>query len=211
MIANPISSLIKSLAQYTRPYDYELFAAQHQLRQTTHQGFFNIIVAAGSTFPTLAELHFGIRIDLVEQLVYQFTTGLAGYGPHSTTLIASSGRIVGQPYLRYPIDQVADVETVAQQMKDFMWAEGFPFLQRYGGSEALDGLYNDNPTQKSSLLTNELNRSLRGIVLARLTHRSDWRYLVDTYRTLLTQRGTPESLIERYDQLANYLQTFSVN
>ena len=211
MTRSPLLLLLGSLAPYARSHGYVLLAAQNQFRKSTNQGFFNLIVAAGPTFPALAELHLGIRIDLVEQLVYQFTIGLAGYGPHSTTLITSGGRIVGEPYQRYSLEQATDVSAVTQRMKDFLRTEGFPFLEEYGHVKPLDELYNRRPDEKSPYLTNALNRILRGIILAKLAQRNSWSDLVSDYRSQLIQRGTPESLVERYDRLVDYLRTFSVN
>lgn len=170
-----------------------------------------MVVATGKSFPTLAELHLGVRLDRVEQLGYQFTLGLTEYGLHSTTLITSAGRISGQPYQRYTLDQPTDVDTTARQMMDFMDAAGFDFLNKYGTLQALDKLFNNQPTEKSLFLVNPLHRSLRGIILAKLTQRNAWEQLVDTYRTQLVRRGTPEPLIYRYDRLVDYLRTFSVN
>lgn len=211
MISNPLHILLRSLAQYAHLQNYELLATHYQLRQITDQGFISLTVAAGPTFPTLAELHLGVRIDLVEQLVYQFTTGLSGYGPHSTTLITSTGRIVGKPYQRYPLERPEDVSAVVQQMKDFLWTTGFSFLEEYRHLKSLDELYNHQPDRKSPYLTHELHRSLRGVALAKLAQRGRWSDLVNVYRHQLVQRGTPEPLVDRYNRLVSYLETFSVN
>lgn len=203
--------LLKRLSRYFSAYRYSLLIAQNQFRKTTDHGFHNVILSTGNEFPALATLHLGIRLDMVERLVYQFTSGLAEYSPHSTTLITSAGRVLGQPYHEYSIEKAADINAVTREMEYFMESEGFIFLEKHGRVQSLNELFNDEPEKKSPYLTNELHRSLRGIILAKLTHRSNWPQLVATYRAQLTQRGTPEQLMQSYDQLANYLRTFSVN
>ena len=204
-------SLMTQLGSFFELYDFTTVSAYYQFRKRHPTGFNNVIVSVGNAWPTLAELHLGVRIDLVEQLVYQFTSGLAEYGPHSTTLFTSAGRVLGQPYHRYPVDHPSDIEPVAEQMKQFMYADGFHFLKKYQRIEALDTLFNEEPHQKSPYLTNRLHRSLRGIILAKLAHRDHWQRLVIGYRAQLTLRGTPEPMMQSYDRLADYLRTFSVN
>ena len=211
MINTVVSTLLHRLEAGIGSADYQLLLPLHQLRKETGSGFHSIIIAAGPATPTLAELHLGIRIDVVEDLVYQFTSGLAGYGPHSTTLIASAGRVQGVPYWRYELSKPDDCAAVARQMSEFLEAAGFLFLQKYQRIEALDALFNGEPQQKLLLLPNLLHRSLRGVVLAKLTQRSRWEQLVGSYRDQLMRRGTPEPMMKRYALLTHHLRNFSVN
>lgn len=204
-------TLLSRLEPFFVLHGFTPLAAHHQFRKVNNGGFCSVVISVGNSFPALAELHLGIRVDLVEQLAYQFTTGLTEYGPHSTTLITSAGRIVEKPYYRFPLERPSDTDVVAEQMEQFMQTEGFAFLDKYRRIEALDALFNTEPHEKSPYLTNRLHRSLRGIILAKLTHRARWSWLVTSYRAQLTLRGTPEPMMQNYDRLANYLRTFSVN
>ena len=203
--------LIEEVSPFLIKYGFDLLFAPRQFRKIHSGGFCNVIVTVGNSLPALAELHVGIRLDLVEQLAYQFTTGLIEYGPHSTTLITSAGRIIGQPYHRFSLEHPSDINTVAEQVRQFMQTDGFAFLEKYQRVEALDELFNASPHESSPYLTNRLHRSLRGIILARLAYRSHWERLVTNYRAQLTLRGTPEAMMQNYDRLADYLRTFSVN
>ena len=211
MAENLIQSLTARLNPFFALHNFTLLAAYRQFRKEYDGGFGTVIISVGNFFPALAELHVGVRVDLVEQLAYQFTSGLAEYGPHSTTLITSAGRILNQPYYRFPLEHSADIDSVAEQMERFMRVEGFAFLEKYRHVKALDELFNTEPHERSPYLINRLHRSLRGIILAKLAHRDRWSGLVTSYRAQLTLRGTPEPMMQRYDRLANYLRTFSVN
>ena len=210
----PISTnekLWSEVNPYFASHGFTRIDAPPQFRKVHKGGFECVVISVGNTLPTLAELHVGIRLDTLEQLVYQFTAGLNDYGPHSTTLITSSGRILGQPYHRFSIEQASDIYSVAEQMKQFMQSDGFAFLEKYRHLKALDALFNDEPDEKSIYLTNELHRSLRGITLAKLAQRDNWTQLVIDYRIQLTRRGTPETAMKSYDLLADYLRYFSIN
>ena len=204
-------SLINSLTDFFTAHDFVPLEAYHQFKKEHEGGFSNVIISVGNSLPALAELHVGIRLNLVEQLAYQFTSGLTEYSPHSTTFITSAGRILNQPYHRYPLERPSDIELVAEQMKQFMHFYGFDFITRYQGIRPLDELFNAEPYGKSLYFTNRLHRSLRGIILAKLTHRDHWPRLVIGYRAQLTLRGTPEPMMRSYDRLVDYLRTFSVN
>ena len=204
-------SLLTQLEDFFGACNFTPLWPYQQFRKKHSGGFTATIISAGNAWPSFAELHLGVRVDLVEQLVYQFTSGLAEYGPHSTTLITSAGRILGRPYFRYSLESPSDITVAAEQMKQFMDSEGFGFLEKYQRIDALDNLFNDEPHEKSPYLTNQLNRSLRGIILAKLAQREHWLQLVIGYRAQLTLRGTPGPMMQRYDRLTDYLINFSVN
>ena len=208
---NPLYTLYYSLEDYFLSQSFLAIPTLQQFRKATSQGFITVIVSAPAPWPTLAELHLGVRIDLVETLAYQFTNGSAGYGKHSTTLITSSGNILGDPYQRYPVESERATPNAVQQMRDFMKQQGFAFLEKYSHVQALDALYNRHPEQKSPHLPNLFHRALRGVTLAKLAQRPGWSELVQVYRTALLARSTPPALMAQYDQLAHYLRTFSVN
>ena len=204
-------SLLGQLEGFFSVHNYVSVPLYQQFRKSHSGGFIATVISAGNAWPSFAELHLGIRVDLVEQLAYQFTSGLAEYGPHSTTLITSAGRVLGQPYFRYSLERPSDIAATVEQMKQFMDSEGFGFLEKYQRIDALDNLFNDEPHEKSPYLTNQSNRSLRGIILAKLAQREDWPQLVIGYRAQLTLRGTPGPMMQRYDRLTDYLINFSVN
>ncbi len=200
--------LLSELKTYLAPVMFRYLPHLSQYRRVTETGFHCVILSAGSGCPVIAELQLGIRLDIIEQLVYQFTSGLSGYGTHSTTLLVSMGRLRDQPYERYTLEHPADAQQVGQAMGDFIKSVGFDFFRRYNSIAALDELYNATDTQ---WLPNLSHRSLRGIILAKLAHRSGWPELVARYRAQLQQRGTPEVMMNKYEQLAAYLRHFSVN
>jgi hypothetical protein len=159
----------------------------------------------------LVEINIGTRIDLVEELAYQFTTGLRSFQENSNTLITSMGRIMQQPYFRFEVHQSVDIREVAEQIKAFMETQGFDFLEKYSTISELDKLFNDKPREKLPYAYNHLNRCLRGIVLARMADRKDFPAIAATYRNTLLKSSTAPPLLEKYDKLVNHLKTFSFN
>jgi hypothetical protein len=201
--------LLDQLKTQLAPRRFHHLPQLSQYRKVTESGFYCVVLSAGGAAPpVIAEVQLGIRLNIVEQLAYQFTTGSDAYGPHSTTLLVSMGQLQSQPYQRYVLEKPTDVPRVASVMNNFIASEGLDFFHCYDSIAALDELYNGTDTR---WLPHLGHRSLRGIILAKLAHRPNWSALVAHYREQLQRRGTPEAIIKRYEQLAAYLHHFSVN
>lgn len=205
---DPRVELQNQLSTRLASYGFQELPSVSQFRRTTETGFHNVVLSVGKAQPVIAELQLGIRLDIVERLAYQFTTGLSDYGSHSTTLLVSTGHLLGQPYQRYVIEDPTEVAAVARAMSNAVESVGLDFFHRYNSIVALDELYNGG---NSRWVPHLVHRSLRGIILAKLAQRADWSTLVVNYRAQLQQRGTPEMLMDRYERLAAYLHHFSVN
>ena len=210
-----ITGVEKQLTDRLQPYfEEEGFKAikhLHQFRRPTRNGFQNVILSVSGRDPVVIEVNIGTRIDLVEKLAYQFTTGLQGYQEDSNTLVTSIGRILDQPYFRFQVSQPEDIQQTADRIIGFMKETGLEFLQQYSKIRELDTLFNDKPRQKLPYAYNHLNRCLRGIVLARLAERKDFPALAATYRATLVKSSTAPPLLERYDKLVSHLKIFSFN
>ena len=85
-----------------------------QYRRPTEGGFHSVVFSVGGAPPVFADLQVSIRLDMVEQLVHQFTTGLSSYGPNSTTLLVSASRLRGAHFQRSILERPTDVPRVAQ-------------------------------------------------------------------------------------------------
>ncbi|WKN46049.1 hypothetical protein [Tunicatimonas pelagia] len=203
------NKLYSELALTLISLDYEAFPARRQFRRISENGYHSMILSVAGQQPTEIEVFLGIRIDMVEELAYQFTDGLKEYGPYSTTLIVPARKISSEPQYFYSLTTEGDIPEIQRKIMLFMNEQGFPFLKEYGNVKALDKLYNQNPEQKLSYVTNEFHRALRGIVLAKLAQQSSWKELVEQYRTKLQKRGLPEVQMQRYERLANFLTNYS--
>ena len=211
MPENVEKRLLELLKPFFEKQGFHLLTNLHQYRKATSSGFQNIILSVSGREPVLVEVNIGTRIDLVEELAYQFTTGLRSYQQDSNTLVTSIGRIMQQPYFRFEINQADDVTTVADKICNFMQEQGFGFLEKYSTISALDQLFNDKPREKLPYAYNHMNRCLRGIVLARMADRRDFTAIAATYRNTLVKSSTAPPLLEKYDKLVNHLKTFSFN
>lgn len=203
--------VINELRPFFMAYDYSWIPHYQQFRRLTSNGFHNLLINIKGDKPQLVDIKLGCRIDMVEDLVYQFTTGLLGYQEHSNTFIASLGEIIGQSYFKYEISDKQEAVTVSEAIKGFMLSKGLDFIEQHSSVQSLDKLFNDQPTQKLPYATHPLNRCLRGIVLARLAERKDFIGLVAIYRRALVISKTAPPLLEKYDRLCHYLKSFSFN
>ncbi|MEM9830868.1 MAG: hypothetical protein AAF944_09525 [Bacteroidota bacterium] len=180
-----------------------------QFRRTNKGGYSSVVLSAGGRQPTEVEVFLGIRINLVEELIYQFTSGLTGYGSYSTTLLVPTRKIASEfPYF-YSLATNADIPVIVPQIMQFLIQRGWTFLEKYHSVKSLDALYNQEPTQKSPYLTNEFHRALRGIALAKLAQRPDWEHLVKQYQSNLQKKVIPETQMQNFARLANFLRYHS--
>jgi hypothetical protein len=205
------NQLFERLEPFFKAYEFMLLRHLYQFRKQTENGFQNVILSVSGSQPVLVEVNLGTRINMVEELAYQFTTGLDVFQENSNTLITSLGRIVNDPYKRFEANHEADVPAIADSIREFMLQQGFAFLEKYSRVKEMDALFNASPDDRLPYAYNHLNRCLRGIVLARIAGRRDFPALVATYRRTLERSSTAPPLLEKYDRLAHYLKTFSIN
>jgi len=201
--------LYSELAIELKELNYATISSKRQFRRTNKNGYYSIILSAAGQQPIEIEIFLGIRIDMVEDLVYQFTNGLKEYGPYSTTLIVPTRKISSESQYYYSLATEKDIPNILHKIIHFLNGQGFPFLAEYGNVRALNELYNQYPEQKLTYITNEFHRALRGIVLAKLAQQPQWKKLVDQYRAKLQKRGLPEVQMQSYERLVRFLTNYS--
>lgn len=210
MMTDAEKLIVEELNPFFKNKEYQWLQHQQQFRKLRKNGFHNILINVKGC-PGLIDVKLGVRLDLVEQLAYQFTTGLSGYQAHSNTLIIKMGELMGQPHLRFEAKHEEDIQEAALQIIGFMQTRGFAFLEEHSAVDRLDKLFNEHPEQKLKYAHNEFNRCLRGIVLARLAGRKDWQGLIAIYRRSLQKKNTAPQLMENYEKLSRFLKYFSLN
>ncbi len=202
------SNLLGALETYLLSHRFQCLPHRSQYRRASASGFHSIVLSVGEATPAIAEVQLGIRVEIAEQLAYQFTAGPGDYASHSTTLLVPTGRLLGEPYRRYVLERPADAQQVAQEIVELIKSNGLAFFRHYDHVAVLEELFNGPVTP---WLPHLWHRSLRGIILAKLAQRLDWASLVTRYREQLLAVGAPPSRVEKYDQLAAYLRHFSLN
>jgi len=183
-----------------------------QFRKEQPNGFRTVVISISHyENSSVVEAHLGIRLESVEQMAFQFTMGLTGFQQDSHTLITSIGRLKDKKYERYSIAQVEEAEQAIRAIQHFMQQDGFGFLEKYSSAKALDCLFNEQPDEPLSLVYNNFNRCLRGVVLAHLTHRENFEALIQTYLHELRATATPPPLQDRFIRLVQFLSSYSPN
>ncbi len=205
----PFNGLYAALKESLNALNFVEILAKRQFQRANSSGYSSVVLSVAGREPTEIEVFLGIRINLVEELVYQFTNGLRDYGPFSTTLLVSGRKVAPEfPYF-YRLAKEADVHATKQQILSFLHQYGFPFLDKHQSAKSLDALYNQEVAQKSFYVINEFHRALRGIILAKLAKRPNWEELVEQYRVKLQKKALPEVQMQNYEQLVNFLKYHS--
>lgn len=185
----------------------------HQFRKSTERGFTCIILSVSDhEESSLVEAHLGIRIDDVENIAFPFTNGLPGFQPDSMTIVTPLAKLYGQPFQRFEVASQRSAAEAVVAIQGQLQDKGLKFLNQYSSLEDMEALYNEKPEEQLQLVHNQANRCFRAVAMARLLPRKDFEQLVETYgRRLETELHAPQSTLEKYTRLVNFLRYYSQN
>ncbi len=153
----------------------------------------------------LAELHIGIRHNLVEEIVAPFAEGLQSSGADTHTLMVSQGRIEGEVHRREWIRDPADSVVVAYQWQQWMAEKGFAWLEIYRDLDWLEQLLIDDPERAQRWIPNAFNRSLRTLAVAYVRQRPDFEAIRRRCQRELRAAGVASELYLRMEQMVGAL------
>lgn len=205
-------ALVGRLSPTLLELGFEWLEAFQQFRRKTAFGFQCIILSI-SNYDDLSilELHFGIRFNQVEDLAFPYTNGLKGFSKESMTLVVSSAKLKKLPFLRWELAGQNDVIEASKESLLLVNQVGLLFFQQYDSMEALDALFNKKPEEKVMMLNNPINRCIRGITIAFLSHRSNFEDLSKKYREILQNLFATNLNLKKYDELVLFLKTYHQN
>jgi len=157
------------------------------------------------------ELSMGVRINIVENIVNQYTHILKDYYDDTHTILTSYGRMVDKQYFRFKVHQKDDLETACYQMKHFLKQTGLPFLNKNSNLQNIDKLINNYPEKPSKFIYNQSYRCLKGVIIAKLNQNPYFDTLTKAYEFILEQQSQGKDMMPRYLKLLEHLQLWSVN
>jgi hypothetical protein len=206
------SQLYQELQPFFAAQGFDVLYDKNQYRRNTPSGFQAVILSV-TPYEELSyvELILAVQLAEVEKLVQQFTLNLQGYYPDAPTLLVPVSKITGQPHFRYKVYQPADVVRVACEIKEFLLNHGLDFLTQATRISEMDTLFNDHPLQPSPYVFNAAHRCMKGLVIAKMNGRSEWRQLIPLYRRALENANVPDKQLYNFDRLTFFLQSFSMN
>lgn len=204
------------LLQFWDPYlhdeGYSVLPHLHQWRKKTDAGFQCVIL---SLLPVpegqLLEVHVGLRIDAVEEMVFSFTNGLPGFRRDSLSLVTPLGKISGRFPQRWLLRKEEDWSAVGEKWNRQRMEEGVPFLQRYTSLAGLHQLLNLQLDEKCPYIHNQYYRAFRGMAVAKLTSYPALEELAEAHRLQLETLRAPDYIVQRFERLRGYLLTLSLN
>lgn len=210
---HPIEESIHQKIQfYLKDKDFIFVPAFQQYRHVTAIGF-QCIIFSFSHYPdaSVLEIHLGIRADEVEQMAFSFTNGLPGFRSDSLTLVTPIAKLREKSFERFELtDELSCVQAI-QEIQQQLDNSGWLFLNQYSRLEQLNKLFNEHPDQKLPLVHNQINRCIRGITLAKLTHDDRFVQLGAVYRKALKASSVLPIHQEKYERLYQFLLSYSMN
>lgn len=206
------AKLFSDLSTFCSRAGFELLLEKKQFRQKTEYGFQNIVPSISHyEGESLVEFNIGVRLDIVENLVNQFTQHLIDFQGDTNTLLTSMGRLLGEPFLRFKIKSEADIIKTCERFMEFMKIQGFDFLEKTSHTVTLERVINRKPAQTHPYFYNAYHRALKGITLAKLAQNPDFETLAQTYYQQLLRKNAPQSQQDNFQKLYRYLHNFSIN
>lgn len=205
-------SIYKLLLPVFESQGYEPLPAKNQFRKRTAKGFRSVIFSvSGATNEQLLDIHFGVRFDIIENLVHQFLSEPRFLEKESNTIIASLPQLKHAPIGQFFIPDKISLERACDEIAIFMQEKGFRFLDACDSLRRIDAKINRKPHQPCLYMASHIHRCFKGIIIARLLQRNDFETLITIYKNHLCSRRASSRTIENFNRLVTYLKCFSFN
>lgn len=205
-------SFFAALKQLFEEEGFEYIPLQNQFKKYTESGFFNVILNPSQHEDTLYfDLHFGARINLVEQTISPYSHGLRGYKEESNTCITNLGKYLGTPHTKLKATNPQEMRETGKYILNFFLNEGFPFLYSLSDLAKVEHAFNAAPLKESVLAYPHELRCFRGITLAALTQSVAWNRINEAYQRYFELRQSPLIIRENYQRLIGFLTNIGLN
>lgn len=202
----------QNIKPFLKEKGFMFVPAFQQYRHLTSIGF-QCVIFSFSHYPdaSILEVHLGIRADEVEQMAFAFTNGLPGFRSDSLTLVTPMSKLIERSFERYEITDETTSTKAIQEIQRQLDQRAWSFLNQYSRLAQLNKLYNEHPDQALPLVYNQINRCIRGITLAKLTHTDRFTELGEIYRQSLQKSTVLPIHQEKYERLYKFLLSYSMN
>lgn len=205
------SSILNHFEDFFTARGFRCNPLRREYTEPTSYGYRRVLFSFGSMEDLgRLEISLGIYIEGVEKQVRQFVKGLRGYEGESPTFMTSLS-LIAPDAPEFRINEVNKSENQRKLIAEILDRQGFPFLEKALQLQRLDELYNLKTGEDCPWVEDQFARCMRGLVVARLINRPDWRTLSTQLEAYLRIRKTPEKYLLRFGQLRDFLHTFSLN
>jgi hypothetical protein len=205
------NQILHAVHDITAPEGFELLKDLNQFRKPTTHGFQTILLSITPYDEEfIVEVQIGARHNQVEKTIYQLTNGLISYQQDSMTFVTSLGRLAGNLFLRFQVEQEKQLVLMQEFIHDYLHQNGFEFLKQLSDIHFIEALYNNKPSD-STYFYNYFYKALRGLVLARYVDNPNYVRIRDTYALELDKRGVPLVNIKKFNSLAMVMNNYSAN
>lgn len=213
MLVKPFEiTLYQKLGLFFEKLGFVLMADKKQFRKVTPTGFQNVIFTATSYDDEIwLEVNFGCRNNQVEQIAQQFLGNTRDFWSESNTIVVSIGKYNDAKYFRYKIMTEPDIEDVCDIIKDFFITQGFPFLNQSDTLLVMNNIFNKYPKKACKYLYNQVHRSFKGIITAKLIYEENFLDLTDKHRENLIRIGATHEELLTFERLLSFLLYHSPN
>ncbi len=183
-----------------------------QFRKTYNSGFQNVIFAPVKYDDGVRlEMTFGCRVNPVEELIQDCTTGLNDFKTHSNTAIISFGKYHREPSFRLRFRDEKSYAGTIKTIERFFDEEGLDYLSRLSDIGHLDALFNAFPGEKCEEAFNLRLRCFRGLAIAFLNKNPELELLIEAYPKILEKYGATPLEMTQFKALSRYCKYYKLN
>lgn len=129
----------------------------------------------------------GIRFDVVEDIFHQVSGYEKKYQKGTPTIGTGVGNLLfgDNRKCEFLLASASDLSSVADNIEKVFCSVALPYYQEFGSIYAVDALLNSNP-RESSRQRPVWERYATGLIVAKLTKRTNYDELVSIYKEILT-------------------------
>jgi hypothetical protein len=149
----------------------------------------------------------GMRIERVEEIFHQTSGFELKYQKDTPTIGGGVGNLTAgdNRACEFWLEDSSALSSVASNILDVFNQFGLPYFEKFGSISAIDKELNSNPTERVPNRALPWLRCSTGVIVAKLSGRSDYDELVHIYTDMM-RRVSKGFYLERFEALLRSLE-----
>lgn len=130
-----------------------------------------------------------VRVEEIETIFHQTSGFDQEFQGNTPTIGGAIKNIVGNSnrVCEFVLESNSEVDSVVAKIMNIFTEVALPYFQKYASIKAIDTELNNKPTERTPSRIAPWLRCATGIITAKLTKRSDYEQLVQTYSGIMSR------------------------
>tara|TARA_Y100001934_G_C12234743_1_gene717169 strand:+ start:540 stop:1181 length:642 start_codon:yes stop_codon:yes gene_type:complete len=157
------------------------------------------------------DCHFGLRLNIVEQMVEPYARGIGENLAEENTYECSLLNFRKEDQGHFQLSQSSDLDRLAAHIKDFFRREGFGLLSQWQKLPELHQWIGQQEIAPSPSKSVGYLKCFRALAIASLMQAPDWEQQQRQYGQLLMDSKCPLLIQDKYQEFSRQLATTALN